>query len=189
MRARKHRGAGHAQFARAMCCVVLLIFSPLSQANSVVYGSYDLPDVVVGEDLRGGWYEVGGPLGAFGTWNVLFGADLYRSLVVTGNDAPGVLSALVSEPVPVLGADGQLTVTALSAVDGGFRGRVSVSYVWLGGGEPGPQTYQMLDDGFNEVGYGETVLAVPAVPEPEIAVLSLLGGGLLALRTRRKPRP
>lgn len=181
------RGANRAVAAGVV--MAGLIFSPMVQADVVLYGVYDLPDVVAGEDLRGGWYEVGGPLGAFGTWNVLFGADLYRSLAVTGNDAPGVLSALVSEPVPVLGADGQLTVTALSAVDGGFRGRVSVSYVWLGGGEPGPQTYQMLDDGFNEVGYGETVLAVPAVPEPEIAVLSLLGGGLLALRTRRKPRP
>jgi len=143
---------------------------------------YDLTDLGPGR-----WeytYEVSNinlavPIEEFTIW---FDYGLYQNLLITTPDPPaGNWDEIVWQPEPLLWDDGGYDAIARNHSIGvgenvhGF----SVSFDWVGQGEPGPQHYEIV----NPVTYN-TIVSGYTVPEP-LTVL-LLGMGALIVHVRLK---
>ena len=120
------------------------------------------------------------PIEEFTIW---FDYGLYDNLLVTTLDPPSSdWDEIVVQPEPVLEDDGAYDALALTVGIGigenvsGF----SVSFDWLGGGEPGSQYYEIIDPlDFHTIEDGYTV--------PEPGTIFFLGiGGLICLRKRQR---
>lgn len=168
---------------RLVGMLALCASSSLATAG-VVFTASDLPDVIPGQDLWHYSYTVSGPLPAFSSVNLLFSSALYSDLFVTGS-GPEVIG-LETQPDASLGADGQLTVTAIIDLLASTSATVDLDFVWLSVGAPGSQAFEVLDDQFNVIGSGQTALsgAVQTVPEP--GTLGLLGLSLFAVPVVRR---
>ena len=112
-------------------------------------------------------------------FTIWFDFGLYKNLAIqTPNPPAGNWSEIVIQPEPVLHDDGYYDALSLGVGIGigqtvsGF----SVSFDWLGAGEPGRQFYEIIDP----VTY-ETIDSGYTIPEP--ATLLVLGlGGLILKR-------
>lgn len=120
------------------------------------------------------------PIEEFTIW---FDFGLYDGLAFETPDPPADdWDEIVLQPEPVLGDDGAYDAKAevwnpgigVGETVSGF----SVSFDWLGAGEPASQFYEIIDPvTFETIGSGETV--------PEPATLWLVGLGALALRRKK----
>jgi hypothetical protein len=168
--------------------VLLLFAASAVTAATVSYSTTDLVDVVIGQDRWRYHYTIAAPLPAFNYVNLLFDPSLYANLVVHGSTPD--LSVFETQPDTFLPADGQVTVMALTDILGATTETVDLDFVWLGAGQPGGQSYELLDDFFNDVSPSplQTHLAgSQSLPVP--GSLSLLALGLLALPALRlRPR-
>lgn len=162
-----------------------LFAATAAQAVGVSYLATDLADTTPGQDLWAIDYTVSGPLANFESINLLFSPDLYGEI---GSAVSGNPSALeVAPPVqPDAGnvLDGFVGITALADHAAGPIGIVNVSFVWLGAGRPGAQTFEILDTSFNVVGTAQTVAGV--VPEPAAAWLMVAGLAAVGTRAARR---
>jgi len=175
------------QLPRAAGALLLFAASAVTAAT-VSYSTTDLDDVVIGQDRWRYHYTIAAPLPAFNYVNLLFDPSLYAHLVVHGSTPD--LSVFETQPDTFLPADGQVTVMALADILGTTTETVDLDFVWLGAGQPAGQSYELLDDFFNNVSPAplQTHLAgSQSLPVP--GSLSLLALGLLALPAlRRRPR-
>lgn len=169
--------------------ILALVGAGVVMLCSVGYAGESQIDYTVMELGGGEWqysYEVSNlslsvPIEEF---TIYFGYGLFENLVVSTPDPPASeWDELVLQPEPQIADDGVYDAKANApdlAIDMGETvGGFSVSFDWLGAGEPGPQFYQIVDpDTFVTIDYGWT---------PEPATLFLLGaGGIVCLRKRSK---
>lgn len=76
---------------------------------------------------------------------------------------------------------------ATSGLPVGASETVNLDFLWLGGGVPGTQPYELLDDGFSIIEPSPRLTRLAgslSIPEP--ASLGLLALGLLLLPSRRR---
>ena len=117
-------------------------------------------------------------------FTIWFDFGLYDNLLVTTPEPlASDWSEIVWDPEPVLEDDGAYDAVALTVGIGqdesvyGF----SVSFDWLGVGEPGRQLYHIVDP----ENYPDPIEVGWTIPEPATAVMLGLGGILLVLRRGR----
>ena len=155
-------------------------------AASVSYQATDLVDTTPGENLWQLDYTVSGSLAPFNAINLLFAPSSYSDINVVSNSVPALLdTAPVIQPDVGFGADGMLTLTALSNLGPSFTGKIGVTFVWSQSTTPGSQPFELLDDGFSVTGTGQTTLT-SAVPEPEMLAMMLAGLVVVAGAARRR---
>jgi hypothetical protein len=166
------------------CCVALLALASQAHAATVQYAFQNLADAGAG-DLWQVDYTVSGALDTFESINILFDPAKFAELSEPSNSEPELISAVVSPPVPALFADGQLAITANAALPATFSAHTGLQFIWLGTGQPGPQAFEHLSEGFALLGSGSTT-SVSTVPEINVAWLSLAGALMSALAVRRR---
>lgn len=155
---------------------LLLLLSIASGASAlqISFETRDLPDTVAGEDLR----ELRLTLDAFDHGagfgvSVLFSPALYTSLAAVDPDADWDL--LLLQPDPLLPDFGRYDIQAL-VDDPSVAAPFVLSFVWLGGSEPGPNPFEVYDPAFDTVEMGVTTSA----PEPFAGLLLLAVAPLVA---------
>lgn len=177
---RKTRGTGAA--AAAALLALGLATAGAQAAPVVTYTAQDIADLGTGDD----WmltYTIAGTADAFESVNLLFDSASYADLRL-GVDPPDLLTQ-PTQPNAALGADGQVTALLLTAL--GAPTSFSVSFTWLGSGQPGAQPYEYLDVNFSVLGTGTTrVPGVVTVPEPPMLPAVLALAGLATWVQRRK---
>ncbi|MCV2351101.1 hypothetical protein [Paucibacter sp. Y2R2-4] len=161
---------------------IVLPFALLAAAFSasagvvVNYTATDIQDVVVGHDRWRYDYVITGPLQNNGGINLLFVWQDYANISIVQTDPN--LDALVTDPIPLLTADGLVTATSmLDAVSGVLA--VEFDWVKIGApGIPGEQTFEVFDAQFNVYQGGQTSIAgTPPnnIPEPAAILLAATG--------------
>lgn len=176
---------GTMEFFWRFLALTAWLFSAQVQAVSIRYQASDLRVTVSGQDLWRYVYQVSGNLTAFSGFNVLFDSTLYGSL----EDFPVAPNAdwisSTSQPVSSLPADG--LYTAIAAQDNAsLADPFTVSFVWLGTGTPGAQTFEVFGADFLVIETGSTSpFGAPAIPEPGSLLLVAGALGLLGWRNRR----
>lgn len=149
-------------------------------AISIVYEATNSTDTTPGEDLWQYTYWLSDY--SFDTdygFTVYFDYQLYSNL----EDPPPTVNSdwdpIVWQPDPSLPDDG--AYDALALVDNAsLADPFTVSFVWLGSGNPGDQYFEVYDPSFNTVASGQTA------PVPEPATFLLIATGLLGFAGFRK---
>jgi hypothetical protein len=172
------------QIAFSMCVVGLLVALLLppatSHAGTILYEPEDLFDTTPAQDLWQYTYTVSDY-----SFDMDHGFTVYFDYVLCSDleSPPPAVNAdwdpIVWQPDLLLPDDGAYDARALS--DGAsLSDSFVVSFVWLGSGVPGPQTFEIYDPDFNRIELGQTT------PVPIPATILLLGSGLCALAGLRK---
>ena len=166
---------------RAMVLGALLAMAGAAHAVSGIYERVDLPDVVAGQDLWRYDYRITGSFEPFGGFNLLFDPARYAALSNAQPGASADWDVLLVQPNVALPAPGLFTATRLST-GSALNDAFSLQFVWLGGGSPGTQAFEVFNAAFDITQVGIT----QAVPEPQIYALYALGLFVLARRLSRK---
>lgn len=168
-------------FWRLLALAACSLGAPV-QAVTIHFVAQDLPDVVAGQDRWSYAYSLSGTFADFGGVNLLYPAAAYADLAVGVAPDASRWSNTVTQPDPILGADGLLSLSAIGAQNP-VELPFTVEFTWLGSGSPGAQDFEVFDDSFDVVATGQTApLGTPAIPEPGGL---LLVGSALALLSRR----
>jgi hypothetical protein len=168
------------RWLRILVSLVAFAAAPAG-AIVVTYFPRDVADAVPGEDRWEYAFRIDdfAPYGAGYGFTVRFEPDLYAALD-PDPQSPPQWDAITAEPDANLGDDGLYDAGAL--VDAPSAAAVfHVSFVWLGTGTPGPQSFDVRepDPSFEVVESGTTVL-------PEPAGISLGMGALATLAATRR---
>ena len=133
---------------------------------------YEYTYNVINDDLAAGIEE----------FTIFFALGDYENLAI--GSTPAGWDPIVLQPDPFLPDDGLYDALALGAPIGlgESLGGFSVSFDWLGAGDPGAQPFEVVDFFFNVLASGDTVAA--AVPEPPLVGLLALGVCAICLRKR-----
>lgn len=171
----------------ATLTAALTLASTAWAAPGVTFLATDLADTTAGEDLWVFDYAITGPLVEFESVNLLFASrDFSPALAVLTSDIS--ISTTVTAPVASPAADGQVLATAMVPLPGNAFAAMSVQFVWTGAGLPGAQSFEVLDDQFNVLSTGTTMMAA-AVPEASTVAMLFAGmillGPVAYLRRRR----
>jgi len=162
--------------------IIGILFTAAAFALPVTKIQYETTDLSSGR-----WqytYEVTNisltkPIVEFTIW---FDYGLYDNLSIETPDPPaGNWNEVIVQPEPVLSDDGYYDALTLSLgigigeMESGF----SVSFDWLGAGQPGSQLYEIIDpETFEALDSGSTI--------PEPATLLLFGFGIFTLMSKQK---
>lgn len=168
--------------SKALVPFLILLFLSIGAANAgtILYEATDLVDTTPGVDLWMYSYVLSGF-----TFFENYGFQIFFDYMHYSNleDPPSPVN-LDWDPIvfqPDLGLPDDGIYDALALVDNpSLADPFTVSFVWLGGGLPGTQPYEIYDDNFDIVAAGETTV----IPEPTTIIL--LGLGLLSLSGLRK---
>ena len=113
-------------------------------------------------------------------FTIWFGINDYANLAIETQDPPSsTWDELVWQPEPVFSDDGgyDALATGLNIRTGESVYGFSVSFDWMGVGDPGSQYYEVVDpDTFSIIEAGYTI--------PEPATLFLIGLGMCSLRKK-----
>jgi hypothetical protein len=165
----------------SLLLVFLLVPVAISGATTISYEATDLTDTTPGEDLWQYSYTVDDFL--FNNMNYGFTIFFDYSLYADLEDPPPYVNSdwdlLVWQPDSGIPDDGAYDAFALA--DGAsLADPFTVSFVWLGIGAPGAQSFDVYDTAFDTVESGQTA------PVPEPGTILLVGSGLLGLAGLRK---
>jgi hypothetical protein len=152
----------------------------------VTYKATDLQDVTVGHDRWRYDYVISGPLQKNGGVNLLFVWQNYSNVTIVQADSN--LDGIVTDPIPLLTADGLLTATSMQDA---ASGALAVEFDWIGSGIsgiPSEQTFEVFDSQFNVYQGGRTSLPSNNVPEPAGALLAATALFMFGLVRRRIQR-
>jgi hypothetical protein len=162
--------------------------SGTGQATTIAYLPSDLADVTAGEDLWRYDYTVSGRTFLQSEFfDIYFSPSVYASLTAAPAPNPDWDVAILQQPTPgnLPPFDrGMFDAFALAA-DASLAGTFSVSFVYLGSGTPGAQTFEIFDAGSSLLETGFTTLT-PQIPEPSSVPLSLIGLIGCAIHLRRR---
>lgn len=160
------------------CLAVLAVaFAGSAAAAVITYEATDLADNVPGEDRWQYAYRVTGSFVKDGGFQILFPASDYGLIEGTFPAVVGDWDVNVSQPDPIFLFDGIYGATAQAAKNA-LAELFTVSFIWLGSGTPGAQTYEVFDESFFPlIETGSTRPQAAAAPAP--GTLVLLGLGLI----------
>lgn len=172
------------KITKLMLTTLLLFFLlmpvAISSATTILYEATDLADTTPGEDLWQYTYIVGDFV--FDTdfgFTVFFDYQLYANLEAPPPSVNSDWDPIVWQPDSGIPDDG--AYDALALVNGAsLADPFTVSFVWLGTGAPGAQSFDVYDSSFNTVESGQSA------PVPEPGTILLLGSGLIGLAGLRK---
>lgn len=170
----------------------LLLSAPLLAGAAVIvrFTSFDLPDTVIGQDLRGYDYVISGGFSNGDTLTLEFPFAAYDQIKLETPPTTLSPSLPLLQPDSVLGTRGLLLLTAVSTLPPTFQDSLRVSFVSVAGGSPGAQPFQVIDSGFSTIQTSFTVSATAANAVPEPATGGLLAAGLALFAVlRRSPFP
>lgn len=129
--------------------VIFLVLPHIAAAITIQYQTEDMPDTTAGEDLWQYTYSVSNQTFNAGQgFTIFFDHTLYQSI----EDPPLLVNSdwdvMVWQPdaaIPDAGAYDALSLT--SKADGAsLVDAFTVSFVWLGQGEPGPQAFEVYQE-------------------------------------------
>lgn len=162
-RAPKYRFSG-ATLAGAILLVFLPALTPVAQTATIVFTATNLADTTPGEDLWQYQYSVSDlALNAGQGFSIFFDLSLYTHLqspppaVNTGWDL------LTIQPDLALASDGFFDALALQAA-ASLANPFTLTFVWLGTGTPGSQSFTIYDASFSTIAQGATISANSSPP-------------------------
>ncbi len=168
---------------------ILVLLCPIwgARAATVQFVVTDLPNVTPGEDLWRYDYIVAGRsflLSEF--FDVYFDPLLYGALTAEATPSADWDARILQQPnaanLPPFDR-GMFDAFALVGSPS-LAGTFAVSFVYLGGGIPGVQQFEIFGANSSLLESGLTSPATTAIPEPSTSLLSLLGLAGLSVRLR-----
>jgi hypothetical protein len=170
--------------------VAAMCFLPCTvNATTVHFVATDLSDATPGEDLWRYDYTVGGQTFSQGQFfDVLFDPLLYGALTAGPSPSSDWDVAVLQQPNPVnLPPFDRGIFDAFALVnDPSINGTFSLNFVYLGGGSPGSQPFQIYGSDAELLESGFTTPAGTVVPEP--SSLLMFAFAILAVAGFRLPR-
>lgn len=162
------------------CC---LVGGTASAATTIQYQAIDVDNTGAG-DLWRYVYSVTGTFNQDEAFSIRFDPTLYSDLQDTSPAIAGwdILVLPTDIALPAAGIFEPLALATTSITNQLF----SIDFVWLGGGTPGAQPFEVVSyaSGVTILEEGITASAT-AVPEPSSWMLMLGGGAALRLARRR----
>lgn len=155
--------------------LAVLFFCGSSYATTITSVATDLTDTTVGEDLWQYEYTVSdNTFNEFEGFTIWFDYNIYGALDPFPSSPNSDWDLLTLDPDSSIPDDGSYDAMALT--DGAsLANSFIVSFVWLGGGTPGPQTFDVYNSNFEFIESGDMA------PVPEPGTMLLFGIGLLGL--------
>lgn len=160
-----------------LVAIVLATSLPISQAANITFAATDLVDITAGEDLWRYDYTVSGR-GFLQSefFDIYFSPALYRSLIASPAPNADWDVLVLQQPDPtILQPFDRGIFDAFAVIDGpSLSGTFSVSFIYLGAGNPGAQPFEIYDPSSILAESGFTSAPANVIPEPSTGALFLI---------------